>query len=274
MLNGSKNWRSTPDDLRSAKNGLKRSKNRPPPPYPRKKRTTLFRTGMSTDSSDELNLRHFHCRKTTSLHDHRDVFYRRNCTCGTSKHLHNREHRPPVEERRNNGHVNDLVQDLGTPSRKLFHLRDLSMICGMMPRSAPHRHDDLHTRNTDSDHLVRARQLRDLRSFVHSDTRHLSLHTTGMQRHCPSKNKTSCNCGSSTVFSQTAPEELAGPALQRHQHLVNELQLENLNGFLHRQDHEDRLRVTTGMSTTLTSEDCALDVAQQRACQTWSKNST
>ena len=40
------------------------------------------------------------------------------------------------------------------------------------------------------------------------------------------------------------------------EHLVNELQLENLYGFLHEQDHEDRLRVTTGVSTTLTSEDC------------------
>ena len=45
-------------------------------------------TEMSTDFGDELNLRHLHCRKTTSLHDHRDN--RRNCTCGTSEHLHNR----------------------------------------------------------------------------------------------------------------------------------------------------------------------------------------
>ena len=98
-------------------------------------------------------------------------------------------------------------------------------------------------------------------------------HTTGMQQHCP-KNPTSCNCGISTVFSQTAPEECDAPAQQRHRHLVNELQLENLYGNLHRPDHEDRLRVTTGMSMTLTSEDCAPGVAQQRTCQTRSKSGT
>ena len=48
---------------------------------------SLFRTGMSTKSGDELCLRH--CRKQTSLHDHRYVQNRRNCTCGTSEHLRN-----------------------------------------------------------------------------------------------------------------------------------------------------------------------------------------
>ena len=95
-----------------------------------------------------------------------------------------------------------------------------------------------------------------------------------MQQRCPSKNTTSCNCGISTVSTHTAPEEPAGRAQQRHRHLVNELQLQNIYGFLNSPDHEDRLRVNTGMSTTLTSEDCAPVVAQQRECQTRSKNGT
>ena len=49
---------------------------------------SLLRTGMSTKSGHELCLRH--CRKQTSLHDHRDVQNRRNGTCDTSEHLHNR----------------------------------------------------------------------------------------------------------------------------------------------------------------------------------------
>ena len=38
---------------------------------------------------------------------------------------------------------------------------------------------------------------------------------------------TCCNCRISTAFSQTAPEETAGPAHRDVEHLVNELQLGN-----------------------------------------------
>ena len=46
---------------------------------------SLYELEMSTYSGDELSLRHVHCRKTTSLHDHRDVHNRKNSICGTSK---------------------------------------------------------------------------------------------------------------------------------------------------------------------------------------------
>ena len=67
-----------------------RQKSPSPTPYPtlQKAYPSLLRTKMSTNSGDELNLRHFHCsRDQTSLHDHRDVHDRRNCTCGTSENL-------------------------------------------------------------------------------------------------------------------------------------------------------------------------------------------
>ena len=94
-----------------------KKKNPSPPPYPRRKRTPLLRTGVSADSGDELNLRHLHCRKTTSLHDHRDVHNRRNCTCGTSEHLHNRGI-DTCRRQHNNGHVNDRVQELDEPNSR------------------------------------------------------------------------------------------------------------------------------------------------------------
>ena len=85
-----KKWRSTPDDLEEREKRPKKAEKHSSPPYPRRKRTPLLRTGMSTGSGYELNLRHLHCRKTTSLHDHRDVQNRKNCTCGTFEHLHNK----------------------------------------------------------------------------------------------------------------------------------------------------------------------------------------
>ena len=67
----------------------------------------------------------------------------------------------------------------------------------------------------------------------------MSLHTRGMQQHCPSKNTTSCICGFTTVSSQTAPEELAGPVHLDVDHIVNELQLGKLYGLLEK-DHGDQ----------------------------------
>ena len=43
------------------------------------------RTETSTDSGDKLNLKHLQVARPTSLHDHRDVHNRRNCTCGTNR---------------------------------------------------------------------------------------------------------------------------------------------------------------------------------------------
>ena len=82
----------------------------------------------------------------------------------------------------------------------------------------------------------RALQLRNRRSFLNSEPG-MSLHTTGMQQHCPSTNTTSCNCEITTVPSQTAPEELAGPVHRDVAHIVNELQLRNLHG---QKDHGDQ----------------------------------
>ena len=87
---------------------------------------------------DELNLRDLHCaRDPTSLHDHRDVHNRKNCTCGTPEHLsftttgmsppcprtatvehHSFLHiwTPALSAR--NGHEDSLVQELGDPRRR------------------------------------------------------------------------------------------------------------------------------------------------------------
>ena len=73
---------------RSAKNAQNAQKKPFIAPNSLKAYLSPLRTGMSTKSGDELYLRH--CRKQTSLHDHRDVQNRRNSTCGTCEHLHNR----------------------------------------------------------------------------------------------------------------------------------------------------------------------------------------
>ena len=81
----------------------------------RKLRTCLCcTTGTSTDSGDELNLRHLHCWRdpNLSLHDHRDIHNRKNCTCGTSEHLHGRDIDHLVNAPHNDGHFDNLVQEL------------------------------------------------------------------------------------------------------------------------------------------------------------------
>ena len=60
------------------------------------------------------------------------------------------------------------------------------------------------------------------------------------ERDCPQA--TSCNCRSSTVSSPTAPENLLDLHNRDFDHLVKELQLENLCGVQDSRDHEDRLR--------------------------------
>ena len=83
---------------------------------------SLRRTGKSANSGDELNLRHLHCsRDNLSLHDHRDVQPSMNCTkktsttlsrycnCGTSTVFSTTN-----PDMRNNGHVNNRVQELDT----------------------------------------------------------------------------------------------------------------------------------------------------------------
>ena len=80
-IEGSENWRSTPDNVEERKNGLKRPKKNPSSspqtPLLRADYPSLLRNVISTDSGDELNLWHFHCRNPTSLQDHRDVHNRR-----------------------------------------------------------------------------------------------------------------------------------------------------------------------------------------------------
>ena len=105
-------------------------------------------------------------------------------------------------------------------------------------------------------------QLRDHHSFLTSKPQaSVVAQRRACERQCPAA--TSCNCGISSVSSPTALEELAGPAQQRHGHLVNELQL------VFRTVETMRIAcVTTGMSTTLTTVNCAPGVAQERARQT------
>ena len=59
----------------------------------------------------------------------------------------------------------------------------------------------------------------------------------------------SCNCGISTVFSTSAPEEPVGKHNQIVEHLVNVLQHENLRGLLNSQAQVNCLCATTEMST-------------------------
>ena len=80
-------------------------------------------TGMSANSGDELNLRHFHCaRDNLSLHDHSDVQ-----TVDELRHLHNRDidHLHKLQLRDGSGHVNNLVQELHNATRRRPHPRTI-----------------------------------------------------------------------------------------------------------------------------------------------------
>ena len=72
---------------------------------------------MSANSGDGLNLRH--CpRDPASLHDHRGVH-----TVDELRHLHNRDIDHLVNTLHNDGHVDNLVQELDHPARR--QLRNL-----------------------------------------------------------------------------------------------------------------------------------------------------
>ena len=113
-------------------------------------------------------------------------------------------------------------------------------------------------------------QLRDLRSFLTSQPPCICRCTTTTVSMLNGLQLWELDC----LLTDCTPRNLLDLHNRGIEHLINELQLENHYGFLNSPDHEDRLRVTTGMSTTLTSEDCAPGVAQQRACQTRSNNGT
>ena len=67
-------WQTT---WRSAKNGPKKAKIPSSPASPTERGPVSVATEMSTDSGDELNLRHLQCsRDNMSLHDHGDVHNR------------------------------------------------------------------------------------------------------------------------------------------------------------------------------------------------------
>ena len=72
---------------------------------------------------DELNFEALHCwRDPTSLLDNKDVHNHRNCTCG---HLHD---------------INDLWRDATICSTsRMLNTSTMTTICGVTPRSAPHR---------------------------------------------------------------------------------------------------------------------------------------
>ena len=91
---------------------------------------------------------------------------------------------------------------------------------------------------------------------------HLSLHTTGRVNDLvQAQNATSCNCGISTNFSRPAPENPMDFHKRDIKHLVNGLQLGNLNGqaelerekrpLRHDRVVDDLTCTTTGMSITV-----------------------
>ena len=86
----------------------------------------------------------------------------------------------------------------------------------------------------------------------------LLLHTNGHVNNSVHAS-TCCNCGISTVFSQTAPEETAGPAHRDVEHHIHALQLGITVVCRITWTNGNSLCVTTRMSTT-----CR---CTQRACE-------
>ena len=141
-----------------------------------------------------------------------------------------------------NGHVNHLVQETATTAEPLqFSALSRPGRCRHNKRHVNNLVLELDTtrkHNRDIDHLVNVLELREL---------HSCLHCRGKQE--AAIFSTSGDCEISTVSSTTPPEEPARPAQQGHRSPYRRKTRESL-WFLNSPDHEDRLSVTTRMSTT------------------------
>ena len=121
---------------------------------------SVLRTGMSTKPGDELNLRHFHCSRETSLHGHRDDHNHRNCTCITAASTTFKRtataYEPPGICRCTPRRVNDLVQ-----ARIRMQLWDHDQFLTACTR------EELDLRNRDVEHLINGMQLGNLSGLLH-----------------------------------------------------------------------------------------------------------
>ena len=211
IIEGPENWRSTPGQPGGAR---KMRKNREKPLHRHhtlKERKCPPALAMGTQrarnncpESNELQLWDLDCLTCTTNIDHLvnvlqlENLYgfpdrnKGNCLCATTgtssdgRHLSLHDH-----------------SDCSEPLE--LHLR---------------QHDDLHSK--DINHLVGVLQLRDLRSFLHSNT----------------------TWGISTKFSPPAPENMLDLRNKDVEHLINGMQLENLSGLLNWTKGNDFCAVT------------------------------
>ena len=126
-IEGSENWRSTPDDLEEREKWPKKAEK---PTHRRHNRhcwklhsshcayPSLLHNKNVPRQHDELNLRHLYCWRDPnwSLHDRSDVHNRKKIICGTSENLHNRDIGHLDKEQHNNRRANNLVQELDEPN--------------------------------------------------------------------------------------------------------------------------------------------------------------
>ena len=218
---GLKNWRSTPGQSGGARKKAKKAKK---PSTQLKACPSLLRTEMSTNSGDELSLRHLHCsRDNVSLHDRGNV--------------HNRRTAPAAPRR-------PASQGHRLPVKKYCNCGTFAVFCTLNHPASVVAHNKHAT-------------------------------TTSMQRF----SQRAATVGISTVFSQTAPEDTAGPAHQtsntismdcnwripavqgkrplRHDSVVNDTRVTNTMQLRDRDCHLHNLHLwscTTG--TTETKNPC------------------
>ena len=182
-IEGSENWRSTPDYLEEREK------------WPKKDQKTtiaapsLLRPGMSTNSGNELCLRHLHSsRDPASPHVHKDVHNSKNCTCGTTTTINKDiDHLVRALQLRNlhsfllchdpapSNHLEDVLWHWSTicsPKNKMKPNTKICMICGTgTPRSSPRAKNGLQQQGRQRPCRRTARphelQLWNLHSFRH-----------------------------------------------------------------------------------------------------------
>ena len=111
--------------------------------------------------------------------------------------------------------------------------------------------------NRDIDHLIRALQLRDLRSFLHSDTQHLSLTLTGMSTTLSTQEYDELQLWELDCLLHCT-RELAGPARQTSNTLPMNCNWRISMVFRTGKTKGNCICATTEMSTTLTTRTAQL----------------
>ena len=175
------------------------------------------------------------------------------------KRPHHRYHNASYQSLLHNGNVHDSAGELN-----LGHLhieRDETcrcMITGTFTTAEDLRHLNLH--NRDIGHLKRACNCGTFAVFCTLTHGHVSLNTTGMSTTL-SNEKDECNCVISTVSTDstrgicwTCP---TGTSTTLSMNCIRES-----IWFSEQSGPKDSLCATTGMSTTVTSVNCACGVAQ------------